>query len=66
MTMLTVQELPKDTPIQRPWIAEMYAIALGAAQLGVHHRTYHNVVMHPPGARSALNKEGEYGRHTWK
>ena len=54
-----LQELPKDTPIERPWIAEMYAIALGAAQAGVHHRTYSNAVMHPPGAAAALNQEGK-------
>lgn len=58
LLLLLLQELPKDTPIERPWIAEMYAIALGAAQMGVHHRTYRNVVMHPPGAASALNKKG--------
>ncbi|KAL0019516.1 hypothetical protein WJX77_002120 [Trebouxia sp. C0004] len=52
------KELPKDTPLERPWIAEMYGIALGAAQLGVHHHGYNDLVMHPPGAQSALNKEG--------
>ncbi len=36
----------------------MYAIALGAAQLGVHHHGYSNLVMHPPGAQGALNKQG--------
>ncbi|KAL0028761.1 hypothetical protein WJX79_007135 [Trebouxia sp. C0005] len=52
------KELPKDTPLERPWIAEMYGIALGAAQLGVHHHGYHNLVMHPPGVQGALNQEG--------
>ena len=56
---LCLQELPKDTPIERPWIAEMYAIALGAAQAGIHHKTYRSTVMHPPGAAAALNQEGE-------
>lgn len=54
-----LQELPKDTPIERPWIAEMYAIALGAAQAGIHHRSYGSTVMHPPGAAAALNQEGK-------
>ena len=58
MFTFILQELPKDTPIERPWIAEMYAIALGAAQLGIHHHTYRNVVMHPPAAGTALNQDG--------
>ena len=36
----------------------MFAIALGAAQLGIHHHTYRDVVMHPPGAKSTLNQAG--------
>lgn len=39
----------------------MFGIALGAAHLGVHHHAYHNLVMHPPAAQGALNKEG--GQH---
>lgn len=52
------QELPEETVIERPWIAEMYAIALGAAQLGIHHRTY-GLVMHPPGETGSFNPQGK-------
>ncbi|KAL3156358.1 hypothetical protein ABBQ38_000673 [Trebouxia sp. C0009 RCD-2024] len=51
------QELPEETVIQRPWIAEMYAIALGAAQLGIHHITY-DLVMHPPGETGSFSPQG--------
>ena len=58
MQLAWLQELPKDTPIERPWIAEMFGIALGAAQLGIHHRTYDSLVAHPPDI-SLLNREGK-------
>ena len=53
-----MQELPEDTRIERPWIAEMYAISLAAAELGIHHRSHPGIVMHPPHAKGALNTGG--------
>ena len=59
MQLTWLQRLPKDTPIERPWIAEMFGIALGAAQLGIHHRSYDSLVTHPPDISSPFNREGK-------
>ena len=36
------QELPRDTPIQRPWIAEMYDIVVGARTICPLHEDLHS------------------------
>lgn len=51
--------MPKDTLINCPWIAERFGIALGAAQLGIHHKFYDPLVMHPLNESKPFNKEGK-------
>ena len=44
--------------MEQPWIAEMYGIALAAAQLGIRHSSHPALVMPSDRARDMLNKEG--------
>ncbi|DBA71065.1 TPA: hypothetical protein ACH3X2_011486 [Trebouxia sp. C0005] len=50
--------LPEGTQLEQPWIAEMYGIALAAAQLGIRHSSHAAVVAPSDRPRDMLNKEG--------
>ena len=53
-----LQGLPEGTQLEQPWIAEMYGIALAAAQLGIRHSSHAAVVAPSDRPRDMLNKEG--------